>query len=130
MKHLRKYNENKEELDISESLDNNDEMIEYIKICFVEFFDRKNIFTEEVNDGESITYHIEIHEPEIGDYDKISEFVKNSEEITEFYKDIENCLEKVAIKYNLKTSFEYQFPPEGYITIIFVLQGTGEKKFV
>ena len=128
MIHLRKFNEDSDWKQVRED---NDKMIEYIKLCFVEFFDRKNIFTEEFNDGESITYHIEIHEPELGDYSKdIMEFVKNSEEITEFYKEIENCLEKVAIKYNLKTSFEYQFPPEGYITIIFVLQGTGEKKFV
>ena len=31
MKHLRKFNE---------SLDNKDEVIEYIKLCFVEFYDK------------------------------------------------------------------------------------------
>jgi hypothetical protein len=125
MKHLRKFNE---------SLDNKDEMIEYIKLCFIEFYDKgDDVLTEEINDGESITFEMVLDEPEItsGDYSSdINVFVKNSEEIAEFYKEVENCLEKVAIRYNLKTTFEYQFPPEGYIRIIFVLDGTGEKKFV
>jgi hypothetical protein len=125
MKHLRKFNE---------SLDNKDEMIEYIKLCFIEFYDRgDDVFTEELNDGESITFEMVLDEPEItsGDYSSdINVFVKNSEEIAEFYKEVENCLEKVAIRYDIKTKFEYQFPPEGYIRIIFVLDGTGEKKFV
>jgi hypothetical protein len=117
MRHLKRYNE---------SLENKDEMIEYIKLCFIEFYDIKPsvIFTEEDYDGESITFEVEIHEPEItsGDYSSdINVFVKNSEEIAEFYKEVENCLEKVAIKYNIKTNFEYQFPPEGYIRIIFIL---------
>ena len=125
MKHLRKFNE---------SLENKDEMIEYIKLCFIEFYDKGDdvVFTEEFNDGESISFEMAIDEPEItSDYSSdINVFVKNSEEIAEFYKEIENCLEKVAIRYDIKTKFEYQFPPEGYIRIIFVLEGTGEKKFV
>lgn len=124
MKHLRKFNE---------SLERKDEMIEYIKLCFIEFYDKGDVFTEEVNDGESITFEMVLDEPEIisGDYSSdINVFVKNSEEIADFYKEVENCLEKVAIRYDIKTKFEHQFPPEGYIRIIFVLEGTGEKKFV
>ena len=125
MKHLRSFNE---------SLENKDEMIEYIKLCFVEFYDKGEdvVFTEEFNDGESLTFEMVIDEPELSKnygYD-INVFVKHGEEITEFYKEVENCLEKVAIKYNIKTKFEYQWPPEGYIRIIFVLEGNGEKKFV
>jgi hypothetical protein len=123
MRHLRKFNE---------SLDNKDEVIEYIKLCFVEFYDKgDDVFTEEVNDGESITFEMVLDEPEItsGDYSSdINVFVKNSEEIAEFYKEVENCLEKVAIRYDIKTKFEYQFPPEGHIRIIFVLDGTGENE--
>jgi hypothetical protein len=68
-------------------------------------------------------------EPELGDYytvtgsEAIAEFVRHSDEVAEFYKEIENCLEKVAIRYDIKTAFEHGFPPEGYITIIFVLKG-------
>jgi len=126
MRHLRKFNE---------SLDNKDEMIEYIKLCFIEFYDKlgegeNGVFTEEFNDGESVTFEMTIDEPEIGEFDKIGEFVRHSEEVAEFYREVENCLEKVAIRYDIQTNFEYQFPPEGFIRIIFVLEGTGEKKFV
>ena len=124
MKYLRKFNE---------SLDNKDEMIEYIKLCFIEFYDKlgegeNGVFTEELNDGESITFEMVLDEPEIGEFDKIGEFVRHGEEVAEFYREIENCLEKVAIRYDIKTKFEYQFPPEGNIRIIFVLEGTGENE--
>lgn len=120
MKHLRRFNESKE---------NKDEIIEYIKLCFIEFYDElgegnNGVFTEEINDGQSLTFRLTLDEPELGDYSKgIAEFVRHSEEVTELYKEIENCLEKVAIRYDIETHFEYQFPPEGYITIIFVLDG-------
>ena len=128
MKHLRKFNE---------SLDNKDEVIEYIKLCFIEFYDKlgegdNGVFTEELNDGESFTFRLTMDEPELGDYytvtgsKGIAEFVRHSDEVAEFYKEIENCLEKVAIRYDIKTHFEYQWAPEGYITIIFVLEGTYE----
>ncbi len=58
----------------------------------------------------------------------IAEFVRHGDEVAEFYKEIENCLEKVAIRYDIETHFEYQWPPEGYITIIFVLDGTYENE--
>lgn len=123
MKHLRKFNE---------SLENKDEMIEYIKLCFIEFYDKlgdNGVLTEEFNDGDSITFEMVIDEPELGDYSKgIAEFVRHGDEVAEFYKEIENCLEKVAIRYDIETHFEYQWPPEGYITIIFVLDGTYENE--
>lgn len=124
MKHLRKYNE---------SLEKKDEMIEYIKLCFIEFYDKlgeKGVFTEELNDGKSITFEMVIDLPELDNYSNIGEFIKHGEEITEFYKEIEYCLEKVLSKYNIKIKFEYEFPPEGNIRIIFVLKGSGKKKFV
>jgi len=111
MKHLRRYNE---------SLNNKEEMIEYIKLCFVEFYDKLgDVLTEEI-DG---TFQLVLDEPELGDYsENISEFVRHSEEVAEFYREIENCLEKVKIRYDIETSFKYQWPPEGYIRIIFVLE--------
>jgi hypothetical protein len=124
MRHLRKFNE---------SVDKKGEMIEYIKLCFIEFYDKlgegeNGVFTEEFNDGESVTFEMTIDEPEIGEFDKIGEFVRHSEEVAEFYREVENCLEKVAIRYDIQTKFEYQFPPEGHIRIIFVLEGTGENE--
>lgn len=124
MKHLKKFNE---------SLENKQEIIDYIKLCFIEFYDRPGniVEDEEYNDGESITFQLAIDEPDLlgKDYDKnINNFVKNSQEIVEFYLEIENCLEKVKIRYDLKVKFEYQWPPEGHITIIFVLEGTGDIK--
>jgi len=116
MRHLKRYDE---------SLENKDEMIEYIKLCFVEFYDKGEdvVFTEEFNDGESVTFEMTIDEPELGNdyYNNINTFIKHGQEVTEFYEEVENCIEKVAIKYNIKTKFEYQFPPEGYIRIIFIL---------
>jgi len=127
MKHLRKFNE---------SLDNKDEVIEYIKLCFIEFYDKlgegdNGVFTEEI-DG---CFRLTMDEPELGDYytvtgsEAIAEFVRHSDEVAEFYKEIENCLEKVAIRYDIKTHFEHEWPPEGHITIIFVLQGTYENDY-
>ncbi len=122
MKHLRKYNE---------GLGNKDEIIEYIKLCFIEFYDKgDDVFTEEFDDGKSITFNLALDEPELVNYYNIAGFVRHSEEVAEFYREIENCLEKVAIRYDIKTKFDYEFPPEGFIRIIFVLEGTGEKKFV
>ncbi len=124
MKYLKKYNES------SNNLENTEEVIEYIKLCFVEFYDRfgdkitTELFTADVNNSGATTFNMTIVEPELGNYDNISEFVRHGDEVAEFYKDIENCLEKVAIRYDIETHFEYQWPPEGYITIIFVLEGT------
>lgn len=115
MKHLRRYNEN---------VNNKEEMIEYIKLCFIEFYDKlgegdNGVFTEEI-DG---TFQMVLDEPELGNYsENISEFVKHNEEVAEFYREIENCLEKVKIRYDIQTKFEYQWPPEGYIRIIFTLE--------
>jgi hypothetical protein len=124
MIHLKRFNE---------SLKNKDEIIDYIKLCFVEFYDKlgegeNGVFTEEDYDEESKLFRLSMDLPELGDfYNKgISEFVRHGDEIVEFYKDIENCLEKISIRYDIKTHFEYQFPPESYITIIFVLEGTYE----
>lgn len=116
MKHLKRYNE---------SLDNKEDIIEYIKLCFVEFYDKGEdvVFTEEFDD----VFEMVIDEPKLNNNygSDINIFIKYGEEITEFYKEVENCIEKVKIKYDIKTKFEYQYPPEGYIRIIF-----GEKKFV
>jgi hypothetical protein len=118
MKHIRKFNE---------SIENKDEMIEYIKLCFIDFYDelgKNGISTEEFDDR----FEMLIDEPELKSEKSISDFVKYGEELAEFYKEIENCLEKVAIKYDIKTKFEYQFPPEGHIIIIFVFSGKKKKK--
>lgn len=122
MKHLKKFNEN---------LENKQEIIDYIKLCFVEFYDNDSeIFDEEFNDGESITFEVVIDEPELGDYGKdFSEFIKHSQKVAEFYLEVENCIEKVKIRYNdINLKFEYQWPPEGYVRIIFILEGTGDIK--
>jgi len=98
MKHLRKYNEN-QKFEFDE---------EYIKECFIEFFDDPNkydVYEEADITNEYIEHGLGINCPDLEIYNthettyNVSDFIKISEELTEFYKEIEVCIEKVKIKY-------------------------------
>ena len=85
MKHLRKYNESKEELDCN-----------YFDECFIEFIDKgvRKYSTQEY-------YQINIKVPncwwEPGH--SLEDNINSAKELHDFYLDIENCIEKVLIKY-------------------------------
>lgn len=112
MKHLRKYNE-----DLESDLAG----IEYIKNCFVEFID-KGAEVEIGDDKEYIQIIINlpgvtVNYSEFGSewsletYNTIKERIKYHELITEFYLDIDNCIDKVKLKfpdkeYDLETESE------------------------
>lgn len=100
MKHLRKYNE-----DLESDLAG----IEYVKNCFVEFIDKG----AEVEIGDDKEYiQIIINLPGIkhngivwlnnNNIDTIKERIKYHEISTEFYLDIDNCIDKVKLKYPIK----------------------------
>jgi hypothetical protein len=106
MKHLRKYNEDLES-DLAE--------IEYVKNCFVEFID-KGAQVEIGDDNEY--FQIIINLPGVtyrggqwnmDSYDTIKERIKYHEVSSEFYLDIDNCIDKVKLKYPDK---EYDFETE------------------
>jgi hypothetical protein len=85
MKHLRKYNESKEELDYN-----------YFNECFIDFIDdgAKIYSTEE-------DYQIIIKVPKCWfepGY-SLDDNIKSAKELHEFFLDVENCIEKVNIKY-------------------------------
>lgn len=98
MKHLRKYNENvNQEFEFDE---------EYIKECFIEFFDDVDGFNYDVCEEADITNEYIEHglgincpDLEIIEEYSIDEFIKTSEYLVDFYKEIQVCIEKVKIKY-------------------------------
>ena len=94
MKHLRKYNE-----DVNQEFEFDEE---YIKECFIEFFDDPNKY--DVYEEADITneYGLGINCPDLEILEEygIEKFIKTSEELADFYKEIEVCIEKVKIKYH------------------------------
>lgn len=96
MKHLRKYNE-----DVNQNFEFDEE---YIKECFIEFYDdaKYDVYEEVDNTNEYIEHGLGINCPdlEILEEYSIDKFIKISEELTDFYKEIEVCIEKVKIKYH------------------------------
>jgi hypothetical protein len=124
MKHLRKYNEN-----LDSSFD-----INYFNDCFVEFIDNgaetdsgdafeiaNKVLLRKFGNEDSINtsyYEIYIKLPGVSKVNNIWKFknpdtlderLKYSEDLVEFYREIENCLEKVRIKYpNVEIRFEVE----------------------
>lgn len=121
MKHLRKYNEDVDEVDFDHMQqsykkweengrllkikEDNDKVIkDYIKDCFIEFIDKGAI--SQINDGEDdYIWYIEIKLPDPtkyikGDYIDIETFMKYNKELNDTYSEIEYALEKVKLKYD------------------------------
>ena len=116
MQHIRKFNENKSELDI-----------EYFRECFIDFIDNtkenEDNYTENKIDDWGVIWqhkgdeywHIQIFFPRFDvkrqDYVDDNFMIKMSEHIdivNEVYKDINVCVEKVKIKYpNVDFVFEF-----------------------
>lgn len=100
---LKKFNENFE--------DSEDDILDYIKHCFVEFLDKPNTNVE--IDGvyqdlliEVSTYIEEfVPKPEIT---KIEELLEYSNKVNEFYKDIETAIKRVLDEYP-KMSYNIQY---------------------
>jgi len=96
MKHLKQYNE-----DVDQKFEFDEE---YIKECFIEFYDdaKYDVYEEADNTNEYIEHGLGINCPdlEILEEYSIDKFIKISEELTDFYKEIEVCIEKVKIKYH------------------------------
>lgn len=95
MKYVKKFNEDNSSFEFDE---------EYIKECFIEFFDdpdKYDVYAE----GDTTTYYIEhglgINCPdlEIEERYNIEDFIKISKEVTDFYVEVNVCIEKVKIKY-------------------------------
>lgn len=95
MKHLRKYNEN-----VNQKFEFDEE---YIKECFIEFFDDAKYDITEQYDTNSkyVEYGLGIDCPDLEievEY-SVDNFIKMSEELSDFYKEVEVSIEKVKIKY-------------------------------
>ncbi len=161
MKHLRKYNEdineddfddmqrgykkweeNEKLLKIQEDKDNIDvqEKKDYIKNCFIEFYDKlgegeNGVHVEEIKDDESTVIEMSIDLPN-SNYsdDDINVFIEHAKDVVEFYEEIKYCIEKVKIKYkDIKIQFEHTNVDidDTFLRIIFVLKGdtSGWTKF-
>lgn len=100
MKHLRKYNENREL-----TMD-----VQYLNDCFVDLIDQGATTDYGEEEKHRITWEefvIEIKLPMHRDYSnsfktdkvKIDELINTSRKELEIFEEIENCLEKVKIKY-------------------------------
>ena len=94
MRHLKKYNES-----IDFEFDE-----EYIRQCFIEFFDDPDLYDvlEEADiTNQYIEHGLNITCPDLEimeDY-SIEEFIETGEKLVDFYKEIDTCIEKVKIKY-------------------------------
>ncbi len=108
MKHLRKYNEDKEEFEI-----------EYFNECFIDFIDDGAIseIGNDYGDGRKyyeITINLPGSEYKDGSWSfkresTLSGNLKYAEELVEFYKDIDTCIDKVKIKYpNIEIDFSIE----------------------
>lgn len=89
MKHLRKYNESNEELDTN-----------YFNECFIEFID-DGAKTYSTEDQFLQEYEIHIKVPACW-FDpgySLEDNIKSAKELHEFFLDVENCIDKVMIKY-------------------------------
>lgn len=96
MKHLVKFNEDQ----IFPKWNEDD--IEYFNNCFIDFIDKGDkvdVFNRENRLDEDLSYwSIHIHGPKQESLG-ISDFIKSTEEALELYKNIENSIEKVKLKY-------------------------------
>jgi hypothetical protein len=119
MQHIRKFNENKSELDI-----------EYFRECFIDFIDNTkenedNYTTNEIKEdtwhhkGQEY-WHIQIFFPRFDVKRKnyiddifMKEMSEHIDIVNEVYKDINVCVEKVKIKYpNADFLFEFTYTDE------------------
>lgn len=114
MRHLRRYNESKEEFDI-----------EYFNECFIDFIDEGSIseMCDDYGDGRKY-YEITINLPGVqykgGDWlfdreNTLSGNLKYAEDLVEFYKEIDSCIEKVKIKYS-NIEIDFNIEKEGNTT--------------
>jgi len=95
MKHLRQYNE-----DVENQFEFDEE---YIRECFIEFYDDAKYDITEQYDTNSkyVEYGLGIDCPDLkieAEYN-VDNFIKMSEELSDFYKELEVSIEKVKIKY-------------------------------
>lgn len=94
MRHIKKYNEGKEEVDIN-----------YIQDCFIEFQDDLKYDYEigDIDESEGFIICIGIDvlptPPEIDTEYSISELVEYGNSLNNFYLDVENSIDKVKLKY-------------------------------
>lgn len=100
MKHLKQYNE-----DVDQKFEFDEE---YIRECFIEFYDdteKYDVYEDFDITHEYIEHGLGINCPDLEIYEttettyNVDDFIKMSEELTDFYKEIEVCIEKVKIKY-------------------------------
>lgn len=91
MKYLKRINEN---------LNNFDE--EFVKECFVEFYDNEKLYEPEMVLDYDGYYSILFNIPELKLYDEhsVDDFVKMGDDLYDFYHNIGNSITKVKMKYN------------------------------
>ncbi len=112
MKHLNKYNENKEEV-FEPGIDFEYLDIEYIKNCFIEFIDKGAMFECNYDDDDPRLDQFDVFIPEpdtpntnisyfkskrIFD-DIIKSNINKAKVILDHWLDIENCIDKIKLKY-------------------------------
>ncbi len=90
MKHIKKYNESKEEIDL-----------EYIRDCFIEFIDDPKYEFIIKENRDDIEIELDIHPSPIERDVKysINKLAKLGKSLSDFYLDVENSIDKVKLKY-------------------------------
>ena len=118
MRHLKKYNENKEEV-FEPGIDFEYLDSEYIKDCFIEFIDKGAIFEFNEDDDDPRLDQVDIFIQDVDTpntnisyfkskrifNDIIKSNINKAKVILDHWLDIENCVEKVKLKYT-KLNFD------------------------
>ncbi len=111
MKHLNKFNEEKNSYK---------DLHEYIKLCFIDFIDVDPSTLEDFEDEYSTDYDditVGVNMPWTGHkggkwfFNKpkdIEDMIKYAEELTEHYKIIESCIERVKMKFDVVVDMYYE----------------------
>jgi hypothetical protein len=98
MKYLKSINEN---LNIFNE--------EFVKECFIEFYDDEKIYEPEIHSDDDDYDSVLINIPELETYDEynVEDFVNMSNDLYEFYHNIRNSITKVKMKYNCDVKMLY-----------------------
>lgn len=94
MIHLKKFNEGFVPKNLQSFFD-------YIKDCFIEFADKNELLVE----YESGRIIVEVMLPDEIHRDSVENCLKSLDSLKEFYLEIENCIEKVKLKYDIDVDF-------------------------
>lgn len=87
------------------NVDGKNDFLIYVEDCFVDFMDKGAQVVQRNSYGEQYPGIRYIKLPETPGDETLEDCLKSSKIINDFYLDIENCIDKVKLKYNIDVEF-------------------------